>query len=422
VAWKTSRTWRPLMLLALFGFSWFFIVRQAPEREPAHQHSGAYLHYQENFRIAPPIKSDEDGFCWFGEWQARMMLRCLKLDGAACTHASWDDDQLNYGAANPSLGPMVVGALRLATAATRDGVERVARMRTLMGGLAAACVATMAMLAWSLGLRWGALAAALGLLLHPVFGSVRCYLSPDIPMLLLTLLALLCLSHGSREEAEGPGALAALMGFGALAGLAVACKLYALTLVPVAAAALLATSPRSPRRWGALGAGLTLGALLFIAANPSLWSDPAQAWRAMTTGHLQAHAPLFSERAFDLRALPHLLSLPVRLPGVALDNHMTRALPAPWAVASVVGGALALVGLAASRRRAPVLVVGLVAAALLTGWPSLRIGLDWLQPRTLLLPATGAALLWGFGIAELARLVGLTARWCAPRRPDRPPR
>ncbi|MFH1469810.1 MAG: hypothetical protein ABIO70_35825, partial [Pseudomonadota bacterium] len=237
---------------------------------------------------------------------------------------------------------------------------------------------------------------AVGLMLaHPVFRAASAALLPDLPLLVLTLGSLLALQIG-LEARPGGRRVALLLASGALFGLALACKLYALALLPVGVGMIwLRRSPLGISGLGVACAGLVLGLGLFVGLDPRLWWEPLAAIRAMTVGHVAAQggAPL----APTLGGLAWLW-LPFSLPLPSLDSRtQVQGLAPGWPV--LVGAALALAGGAVAVLRRRWLPLSWTASSLLLcAWVISRFEPAWLYPRAFLLPAV--ALCWLGGLAD----------------------
>jgi 4-amino-4-deoxy-L-arabinose transferase-like glycosyltransferase len=245
--------------------------------------------------------------------------------------------------------------------------------------------------------------AALLLVVHPVFRASQVALLPDLPMLVFVLAALCCLQTGLASR--GVRQSLRLLGAGVLVGLAVACKLYALALLPaVLVAALLAWRRVGWRAWVGLLVGLCLGGVVFVGLTPPLWSEPAETIRAMTTGHVVAQQGALSGFGSGWDSLRYLAWLPVSLPlAPALSFRSELAGLGPlWS--AWLGGGLCALGLLlhiARRRWLPLLFV--LSSFALTAWVITRFEPSWLYPRAFLLPAVGAVWLASCVLDALGR-------------------
>ncbi len=359
-------------------------------------------------RAPDTVQGDEKGFLYYGTMQAELYSGCVKGDVEACSDWRWSEPYQAYGSNNPKVGLYVLGALDHATRGLeRD--RRVPTMRLLMGLLAALAVGGLAWLGSSGGGgRWTGLLAAGWLLAHPVYRSVHVALLPDVPMLLLAVLALgafsVALRGGGMRRAVG------LVAAGALAGLAAACKLYAASLFPVMLV-ILALWRRTVGLRGGLAAALgwLVGAAVFVGSNPYLWQQPGAALRAMTTGHVQA----LGGQALGLEGLESLawlLWVPVSLFEPSMDAR-TQLLDLQPGLGAMFGGVLFALGLAiAITRRRWLPVVWALVVFLVCGYVVSRFEPSWLYPRAFLLPALAVAWICaqldGRAIAGMARRLG----------------
>jgi hypothetical protein len=357
-------------------------------------------------RASDKVQGDERGFLYYGNMQAELFVGCVKGDREACHDWRWAEPYDGYGSHNPKLGMYMLGVVDHATRGLQRD-QRVPAMRLLWGLMAALCVAGMAWLGGGGRTRAGGALAALLLLVHPVFRASQVALLPDLPMLLLVFGALACTQAavGSRGLRQGSW----LLGAGVLTLLAVACKLYALALVPVVLVGLLlARRSVGWRGWLGLLLGLLVGVALFVGLTPPLWYAPADALRAMTTGHVLAQQGALGGAGSGLASLRYLAWLPFSMPLVPTLDCRSEVMGLGPLWSAWVGGGLCALGLVLHlRRRRWLPLLFLLSSFALTAWVITRFDPSWLYPRTFLLPSVAAV--W---LASSA----LDALW-TPRRP-----
>ncbi len=348
---------------------------------------------------------DERGFLYYGTMQAELYLSCLRGEREACQDWRWTEAYDGYGSRNPKLGLYLLGAVDHATRGL-PVEQRVRAMRLIWGGMAALCVWLLALLGGGRHGVAGLVAAGL-LLLHPVFRASQVALLPDVPMLLFILWALLCVRQGLQASRGRKAGL--LLAAGALLGLGVACKLYALAGLG-AVATMLLVHRRSVGWRGCLGfgLGLVIGAAVFAGSNPYLWQQPTEALRAMTTGHVLAQQGALAGAGTWLSTLGYLAWLPFSLPVEPILDSRTQlqGLEPGWSL--WVGGALGALGLfGAIRRRRWLPVLFLLSSFGLAAWVVTRFDAAWLYPRALLLPSVAVAWLGSSVVDLLPRKWGL---------------
>ncbi len=351
-------------------------------------------------RAPDTVQGDERGFLYYGTMQTELFWACIGPDRGACRDWRWAETYDGYGSRNPKLGMYALGVMDHATRGLpRD--QRVPAMRLITGVLGALCVAGVAWLGAAIRPWAGLLAAAL-LLLHPVFRASQVALLPDISMLLFAIVALLCLHRGLAGRRLRQGAW--LLGAGTLVGLAVACKLYALALVPVVlGVAILGRSRLGWHGWVGLLLGLTAGAGAFVGTNPYLWSHPQEALEAMTTGHVAAQSGTLGGPGTGWESLRYLTWLPfsILLPDIDARTQVQDLGPM-WC--NWIGLALAAAGLAGQlRRRRWTPLILLVCTFALAAWVVTRFDPGWLYPRAFLLPSLAVVWVWAGALELLGR-------------------
>ena len=316
-------------------------------------------------------------------------MGCVKGDREACLDWRWSEPYDGYGSRNPKLGVYLLGAADHATRGLeRD--HRVPAMRLLWGLMASLCVAGMAWLGGGGRARAGGALAALLLLVHPVFRASQVALLPDLPMLLLALGALGFTQSGLASRGLRQGLW--LLGAGVLALLAVACKLYALALLPVLLGGLgLAWRGVGWRGWLGLALGLLMGGALFVGLTPPVWHAPVDALAAMTTDHVLALQGSLGGLGSGLDSLGTLAWLPFSMPLLPVLDGRSQLIGLGPGWSAWVGWGLCSLGLAMHLRRQrwlPLLLLG--SSFALVAWVITRFDPSWLYPHTFLLPSVAA--------------------------------
>jgi hypothetical protein len=340
-------------------------------------------------RAPDTVQGDERGFLYYGNMQAELFVGCVRGDDEACQDWRWHEPYDGYGSHNPKLGMYLLGAADHATRGLARE-RRVPAMRLIWGVMAALCVAGMAWLGAGGRALAGGTVGALLLLLHPVFRASQVALLPDLPMLVFVLGALICAQAGlvSRGARQGLWLLDA----GMLMMLAIACKLYALALVPVLLLApLLAWRQVGWRGWLGLLVGVLVGVAIFVALTPPLWHSPVEALQAMTTGHVAAQQGSLTGLGSGAASLRYLAWLPFSLflvPALSWRSEIAGLGPLWLSWAGVVLCALGLLMHLQRRRWLPVLL--LVSSFAVTAWVITRFEPSWLYPRAFLLPSVAA--------------------------------
>ena len=342
-------------------------------------------------RAPVELLGDERGFGAYATLQAEQYVACLGGDSGACRDPRWDEPYQGYGSANPKLGMLVLGGLDHATR-WLPHERRVPARRLGMALLAGLSASLLAALTRRGGGPFGGLLAVGLLLAHPVFRAASAALLPDLPLLFASLGCLLALDL-ALETRPGARRAALLLVAGAAFGLALACKLYALALLPAGAAMLgLRRARLGLGGFGVGTAGLALGLGLFVALDPRLWWEPGVALRAMTVDHVAAQggAPL----AATAGGLPWLW-LPFSLPLPVLETRtQVQDLAPSWP--ALFGATVALAGgLTAALRRRWLPLVWLASSLALCAWVISRFEPPWLYPRAFLLPAVAVSWLGG---------------------------
>lgn len=374
------RVWTPLVAFALALALGAYMALQAPDE----------------------VQGDERGFLYYGNMQAEMFVGCVGGDEEACDDWRWAEPYDGYGSRNPKLGMYMLGAVDHLTRGL-PLERRVPAMRLLWSLLGALCVAGMAWLGGTGRARAGGVVAMVLLLAHPVFRASQVALLPDLPMLFFVLAALICTQAGLESRRLGQGLW--LLDAGALTGLAVACKLYALALVP----ALLVVVALAWRRvgwrgWLGLLLGLVVGAAAFVGTNPYLWSHPHDALEAMTTGHVLAQQGVLDGLGSGHHSLRYLAWLPFSMPLLPAVNYRSEiaGLGPLWITwFGVVCCGIGLLMHIARRRWLPLLF--LVSSFCMTAWVITRFEPGWLYPRAFLLPSVAAVWLGSCVLDSLGR-------------------
>ncbi len=340
-------------------------------------------------RAPDAVQGDERGFLYYGNMQAEMFVACVGGDEEACLDWRWAEPYEGYGAHNPKLGLYMLGTVDHLTRGL-PVERRVLAMRLLWSLLGALCVAGMAWLGAGGRARAGGAVAAVLLLVHPVFRASQVALLPDLPMLLFVIAALICAQAGLESRRLGQGLW--LMDAGALAGLAVACKLYALAVLPVLVLVLVLEWRRVGwRGWLGLLLGLVIGAAVFVGTNPYLWSHPHDALQAMTTGHVLAQQGALTGFGSGLSSLRYLAWLPFSMPLLPAVNCRSEIAGLGPIWISWLGAVICGMGLLmhiARRRWLPLLF--LLFSFALTAWVITRFEPSWLYPHAFLLPSVAA--------------------------------
>jgi len=335
------------------------------------------------------VQGDEKGFLYYGTMQAEMFVGCVGGDDQACVDWRWAEPYEGYGSHNPKLGLYMLGVVDHATRGL-PVQHRVPAMRLVWALMGALCVGGLALLARNDRARAGGIMAGVLLLGHPVFRACQVALLPDLPMLLFVLAALLCAQKGLAARRVGQGLW--LMDAGALAGLAVATKLYALALLPVLLLMVIVGWRKVGwRGWLGLMLGLAVGLLVFVGTNPYLWHHPQEALRAMTAGHVLAQHGTLTGIGTGMDSLRFLAWLPFSMPLVPPLNSRSEimGLGPIWITwFGVMISAIGLVMHILRRRWLP--VVFLVSTFALTAWVITRFEPSWLYPRAFLLPSVAA--------------------------------
>ncbi len=357
-------------------------------------------------RAPDTVQGDEKGFLYYGTMQAELYLACVKGVDEACQDWRWAEPYQGYGSHNPKLGLYALGVMDHATRGLeRD--RRIPTMRALMGLISSLAVAGLAWLCMAAGGgRSTGLLAAACLLVHPVFRSAQVALLPDVPMVLLAVLALAASCTGLRARGWPQAAWLVLAGI--LAGLALACKLYAVALFPWMLAAVLLHRLSGWRAWLAVCVGWLGGGLAFVATNPYLWLQPGEALRALTTGHVVAQGgePLGWGAGLESLAASWWAPFTLLEPTMTARSQLQDLGPG---LGLLVGGAVLALGLAvALARRRWLPAIWLLFTTGLAAYVVSRFEPAWLYPRAFLLPALGLA--WVVGQLDASALASLSQR------------
>jgi len=229
---------------------------------------------------------DEGGFVEVG--QKALRLAFVEHD---FRHPFWADPYWNYGANNPRVGVLIVGAVgHFAGLVTADTEKKKFVMRLLMSLLSTAVIALLFSLTARLTASRPAAYAAAGLLLwHPAFRLVARSMLTEIPLLLFCLLTV----HGAlwiKTDRQWPVRTTPWILTGLAAGCAVSTKLFAVGLLPLLLLLI------GQRLWF-LGRAAIYPAMLmlasivvvFVLTNPLLWTDPVYGVEQMTLLHVRSN-------------------------------------------------------------------------------------------------------------------------------------
>jgi len=340
-----------------------------------------------------PTGGDELGFARTASELVLAYGRCLRFEAGAWSDPIWSDDLDNYGAPNPRVGVYVVGLVGLSVERAVPQHHRFTATRITMNVMMALCVVLAAWLAASLSSPCAGLTATALLLVHPVVRASKAVILPEIPLLLFSLLALLALVKGLGARRGGQARFWLLVMAGLCVGLAIACKLYAVALLPVFALALAMGARRLGFSGLAAGAlGLLLGAAAFVFTNPLLVVDPLGGLRAMSSGHLSVLGGSSQPLGGGLEQVSLMLRWSLELWGpIAPPLEELIKHPEPsWVHPGALLVTLGLFG--ALLRRQVVPVAWLLCTLALVGWVVSRLPLDWLVVKTCLLPSVAIVL------------------------------